>query len=154
MVDGMAHRPLGAEARWQAQAQAKRLAQLQAMGQDELQTLVGEMTSATRLPRLRYHFQRQGHGFEAGTKETYEQFFLGHIRQESLRLFTVLSRIGERKMWYLVDVDSGAIALYNETRGRHWSFFHHPDIDRLLAETHGSWVELIRDADRWVAESW
>jgi len=141
-------------ASWRAELQTHRHSELEAMTQVELQTLVQKMVIAERLPRRSLHFQRHGYEFGAETEAAYERLFLDHIRRTDLRMFTFLSRVGDRKIWYLINEESGNIALYNETRSRHWSFLHNLEINRLLDEAHGYWVELVREDNRWKAQPW
>ncbi|MBI4498496.1 MAG: hypothetical protein HY689_11420 [Chloroflexi bacterium] len=146
--------PSGAAAPWQAQLQAQRLAQLQAMTQAELQALVLEMTTAERLPRLSLHFRRHGHEFRAQTPQEYETLFLAHIRRPYLYRFTFLDRETTDTLWYLIEMGSGDIAIYNETRRRAWSFLRSPHIQSLLGGTHGYWVELVRTPTDWEVRPW
>ena len=134
--------------------QAQRLVQLQAMTQEELGSLIDATTHALRLPRLNLHFQKHGSEFQTETPRDYEQLFLLHLQQPGVRHFTFLTPIGQRKIWYLLHEATGDIALYNETRGRHWSFFRHLQIARLLDAGRAWWVEVYRAGSDWVAKPW
>jgi len=77
---------------WQTELQERRLAQLQAISEDELQALIAEMLTAPRLPRLGLHFRKHGEEFGVETIEEYENIFLQHIKKPDLRFFHVFER--------------------------------------------------------------
>ncbi len=57
-------------------------------------------------------------------------------------------------MWYLVAVDSGTIAQYNERERRFWSFFRTRNLARYLEDASVWWVEAIKKGDAWSFEPW
>lgn len=134
--------------------QTLRLVQLHALTQEELGGLIDATTHAPRLPRLNLHFQKHGAEFQVETPSDYEQLFLVHLQQPGVRHFTFLTPIGQRKLWYLLNGSTGDIALFNEARGRHWSFFRHLQITRLLDAGRGWWVEVYQAGSDWVAKPW
>lgn len=137
-----------------AALQARRLAQLMAMTADERAALVVRMRQAVRLPRPTLHFRRHGADVGATTLEEYEQLFVQHIQRVDLRWFTFIRRREGDAVWYLIEGDSGAIAMYNEAQNRYWSFFCTSNLQRLLGEAEGWWVELVRTAEDWEPRPW
>ena len=57
-------------------------------------------------------------------------------------------------MWYLVDMESGTIAVYNETHARYWSFFRSNDVRLQLERAGGHWVEVRNTPQGWEARAW
>lgn len=55
---------------------------------------------------------------------------------------------------YLLAQDSGAIAMYNETQNRYWSFFRTSNPQRLLDKARGWWVEVVQTAEGWEPQLW
>lgn len=124
------------------------------MSQADIAALIAEMSVADRLPRVPLHFMKHRADFEVSTAEEYEQRFLEHIRLRHLRRFTFLRPDTQTKMWYLVDTSTGAVAVYNETRRRHWTFFRLREPDFLLRRARGWWVQVVRVSADWKARAW
>ncbi len=139
---------------WQTELQDQRLAQLQSRSQRELNAFVQHLTTDRRLPRLNMHFRQHGKDLETTTPEEYELAFLYHIARDDLRLFTFLRRRELDAVWYLLAEDTGATAMYNETAGRYWSFFHISNLQRFLEESRGRLIELIKTEQRWDIRIW
>ena len=145
---------MGALASQWAAAGAKRLAEVRATPQTDLDRLISSFLKATSLPALDDHFAKHGKDFMGATPQVYLALFVAHIRRDDLRLFTALQpRYGSR-MWYLVGMDNGFIAQYNESRRRYWSFYRSRDLDAHLGWVRGYWVEVKKAGDRWEAELW
>jgi len=145
---------LGAAAGKYAEMQAARLAQLRGVSPPALDAFIGSLAKATALPQVQYHFERHGADFGAATTEDYRRLFLDHIRRADLRYFTcVHPRFGSR-MWYLVGMDDGAVAQYNQSRQVYWSFYRVTNLGKFLEFGRGWWVEVVRTPSGWEAKPW
>ena len=136
------------------QLQAERVAQLRALPATRREELVRRLQTPVRLPRLELHFRQHGEDFEAATPADYQDRFEAHLRRPNLRWFTFIRPREGDAVWYLLDEASGAVAMYNESRGRYWSFFRAANPRRLLAEVRGWWVELVRGTGEWEPQPW
>lgn len=125
-----------------ADLQALRLGQLEAMGYAGFAAFAASLRQREQLPKLAYHFRKHGENCGADTEQRYRQLFLQHIQRTDLRWFTTLRRKDQVGMWYLVAMDSGLVAQYNESRKQWWSFYRPDDLDKFLHSGHGWWVEV------------
>jgi SPP1 gp7 family putative phage head morphogenesis protein len=146
-------RALGADVNRLAALGEARLSQLRAMSNDQLEALFAEIRGATTLPKLKYHYQRHRELLGASSQDEYLALFRKHIRRTDLRIATALRPKDHAPMWYLVAVDSGTIAQYNERERRFWSFFRTRNLARYLEDASVWWVEAIK-GDTWSFEPW
>jgi SPP1 gp7 family putative phage head morphogenesis protein len=147
-------RALGADVNRLAALREARLSQLRAMSNDQLEALFAEIRGATTLPKLKYHYQRHRELLGASNQDEYLALFREHIRRTDLRIATALRPKDHAPMWYLVAVDSGTIAQYNERERRFWSFFRTRNLARYLEDASVWWVEAIKEGDTWSFEPW
>lgn len=106
------------------------------------------MGRAEGLPKLGGHYGKHGAAFaELGvtTAEEYEQMFLAHLARSDTRVFTYISTTQPTayRHWAIVGMDHGAIALYNESQGKHWSFFRTLTLEDDLRRHRHWWVDAI-----------
>ena len=127
--------------------QTLRLAEVQAMTVEEWQELRDQMGQASSLPKLQTHFKVHGAEFTdlgVTTPQQMEAVFLEHIRRMALELFTYIStqQGTQYRHWVLVGMDSGMVALYNETKSRHWTFMRPSRFQEYLRGNRGLWVKV------------
>ncbi|MGQ9625490.1 MAG: hypothetical protein ACUVV0_01115 [Anaerolineae bacterium] len=150
----MAYRPLEA-ATWQIALRKERLNQLQKLSNAELTQIVEEIRACRTLPRMRYHFEKHGFFLGVSTPEEYLALLHQHLSREDLRFFTHLRRREKDKMWYLVAIDTGTIAQYNESRQSLWSFYRSGNVKKLLLISRGWWIEVRQKPEGWqILEDW
>jgi len=147
-------RAVGADVNRLAVLREVRLSQVRAMSADQLDALFAQMRTATTLPKLKYHYERHGRLLGASSPEEYLGFFGEHIRRTDLRIATALRPKDQVPMWYLVGMDNGRIAQYNEEEKRFWSFFKTRNLARYLEEADVWWVEAIKHGEVWSFEPW
>lgn len=125
-----------------AERQARRLAQLRAMPQEDLNALVQRITRDRRLPKLRYHLEQHGKLLGVNSEEELQGAFEEHLDRDDLRYFTFTNRRGGTKMWYAVSDGTGRVAQYNEDRREQWSFFAPENYGRFTERGWRRWVEV------------
>ncbi|MBI4321761.1 MAG: NYN domain-containing protein [Chloroflexi bacterium] len=145
---------VGADVNKLALLQETRLKELHGLTTAHIDTLMQKMTNATELPRLAYHFRRHGELMGASTKEEYVGLFRQHIRRTDLAVGTALRPKDQARMWYLVGVDTGLVAQYNETRASFWTFMKVGDLPGYLSDASVWWVRVQHTGDRWVFKRW
>ena len=123
-----------------------RAAEVRAMSPSALAQVREAMGRADRLPKLGEHFRKHGAKFaELGvtTSGEYEQMFLAHLARDDTRVFTYISTTQPMayRHWAIVGMDNGAIALYNESQGKHWSFFRTLALEDDLRRHRHWWVD-------------
>ena len=127
--------------------QSRRLAEMQAMTLEAWRELRGQMAQADNLPKPAYHMQAHGEEFvDLGIKDArqLESFFLDHIRRPDLAYFTYVStkQSTQYRMWAMIAMDNGVVALYNESLRRHWSFMRPDDFEGYLVGNETLWVHV------------
>lgn len=88
------------------------------------------------------------------TADEYNAFFMEHVQRDGLRIFSYIRPHKSERMWYLVGMDNGAVAQYDESRKQYWSFFRHEDVQGFLRSGRSWWVEVVItpagvEARRW-----
>lgn len=110
------------------------------------------------LPKLKEHFRKHGSLFdEHGVEhiDDYEVFLRSHLRRDDLRIFTyATTKVSGDRMWILVSMDNGAVAMYNETQSKMWSLYLHDEPSRYLASGYDWWIEVTRVDDETKVERW
>ena len=119
-----------------------RLTELAARSADELEAFLNGLSQDAVLPKLDYHFLKHGARMGCSTMQEYEAAFLAHTQGLTLRYFTTIRGKDQARMWYTVDIRTGRIAQYNETRQRYWTFYQVDDIQRHLTERGVWWIEV------------
>ena len=127
-----------------------RAAQLESMSGSEFDAVLATIRASASFPRVAYHFSRHGQEFGVTTEAGYLAALGVHLLRSDLRVFTFLRPEGRAPFWALVAPDTGDTALYNEARGRIYSFYRpeRPAVRMAAVESH--WVELIRRQDGWL----
>ncbi|MBI2321796.1 MAG: hypothetical protein HYU88_06820 [Chloroflexi bacterium] len=139
----------GAGASKYAHLRALRLAQVQDLSSEQIEGHLLAIRHTSFLPKARYHFERHGPQAGAATEEEYVQLFRKHVARADLRIFTYL-RTGDRcPMWEVVAPVTGETAVYNERRGRIWSFHRPSDPYARYTNVQGWWLEVIRIGAGW-----
>lgn len=136
-----------------------RLAEVQAMTLEQWQELRSRMSQASSLPKLHTHFKVHGAEFAdlgVTTPQQMNALFLEHIRRTDLELFTYIStqKGTEYRHWVLISVDNGTVALYNETKSRHWTFMRPSRFQDYLRGNRGLWVKVKDWGDRLEVIRW
>jgi phage pi2 protein 07 len=108
------------------------------------------MGTAERLPKPGQHFNKHREEFAdlgVTTQAEYEQMFLAHLARSDTRVFTYISTTQPTayRHWAIVGMDNGAVALYNESKGEHWSFRRERKIEEYLQRHSAWWVETNWD---------
>lgn len=119
-----------------------------------LGALVDHMRVAAYLPRLRMHYRQHGHEFGATSAAEYERQFLEHVARNDLHRFTFIRPETGDVRWHLLEPATGAVAVYNETRMRYWSFFQNEYIAMYLSGVRGYWIEVFQDEHDWRFRPW
>ena len=136
-----------------------RLAEVQAMTIEQWRALRQEMEQAQKLPKLNEHFRKHGEQFSslgiAGPQE-FEKLFLEHVRRSDLEAYTyVTTQKGQQyRYWVLAAIDNGVVALYNESKRRHWSFWRPNDFVGYLQGGRGWWLRVEESADKLRVHRW
>lgn len=139
--------------------QDMRLREVQQLPMDRWQELCDRMRTASNLPKLQAHFKLHGAeftGLGVTTPQHMQELFLEHIRRTDLELFTYIStQKGTRyRHWVLVGMDNGMVALYNETKRRHWTFMRPPRFQDYLRGNRGLWVKVEDLGNRLEVDRW
>jgi len=128
---------------------ALRLAELQAMEPEEIRALIARIRQSHQLPKLVQHFSKHRGEFEGlvvGDLHGYLARMILHLRNPKTRIYTFFTtKVTRHRMWAIVDMDTGMIVQYNETRGRLWSFYRHIGIEDFLLAVQVNWVQVIDD---------
>ena len=125
-----------------------------AMPDRQLEGLFKVFRTDTRLPRPEFHYRKHRLEFPGLTPDEYQALFREHIAREDLQCFSLIEKQRRRRMWYLVAMDTGNIAQYNETDRRFWSFFHHDNVARFLDSGRGWWIKVEQRGGRKAIEPW
>lgn len=136
-----------------------RLAEVRALTMAEWQDLRARMSRASRLPKLREHMRKHGNEFaELGVTngEQLEELFFEHVRRHDLAYFTYVStqRGTQYRLWALIGMDNHVVALYNESRERHWSFMCPENLSGYLDAHRDLWVRVEDLAGRLKVQRW
>ena len=121
--------------------------------------LRGQMAQADNLPKPAYHMQAHGEEFvDLGIKDArqLESFFLDHIRRPDLAYFTYVStkQSTQYRMWAMIAMDNGVVALYNESLRRHWSFMRLNNLPEYLGFQSDWWVSVEEGRDKVKVQRW
>lgn len=139
--------------------QGIRLSEVRALSPDQWQELRARMGRASGLPKLAEHMRKHGADFvELGvaSAEQMEALFLQHIQRTDLAYFTYVStqRGAQHRLWALIGMDNGVVALYNEYRQRHWSFMRPENLQSYLNGNRGLWVQVEDIAGKVRVRRW
>ena len=139
--------------------QTARLAEVQAMTPERWQALRQEMRQAQKLPKLNEHFRKHGEQFlelDIANPQEFEQLFLEHIQRADLGIYTyVTTQKGQQyRYWILIGMDNGVVALYNENKRRHWSFWRPNNFEGYLQGGRGWWVRVEESVGELKVQRW
>ena len=139
--------------------QKVRLAEVQAMTVEAWQELLRALHRPSTLPKSRQHFIVHRLEFEElgiTTQQQLEGFFADHLQRPDLALFTYIStqKGTQYRHWALVGMDNGVVALYNETKGRFWSFYRPRSFHHYMALNRSWWIRVDAFADKPEVLSW
>lgn len=141
-----------------AQEQAKRLAELQSLTQEQLWGLYAAMHNPMGQRKVVQHFDEHRNeleGLAIHSVEAYRVLFQQHVQRNDLRTFTYISsKSPHPRLWSMVGVDNGVVSLYNETRKRHWSLFRPLSLNQYLYSGKGWWIEVIFGGGLVRLEKW
>lgn len=114
-----------------------------------LERIVRKIRSITTLPALEYHLTAHGEPGDLGVSSRGEYLarLARHVARDSLEFYVTRRRDGSA-MWYAVDLASHEALLYNESRGRAWSFFRIDDVEKFLANA--PVTRVLRVGRHWV----
>lgn len=149
---------MGADVIRRTLEQTKRLTEVQAFSKDQWRVLQIALHNSAGQRKIVQHFGKHQHEFvELGIDsiEAYQALFRQHVQRTDLRIFTYTSsKAPHHRLWILVGMDNGVVALYNETRRRHWSLIRPPSLPRYLASGKGWWVEVMFGESAVQVEKW
>ena len=125
------------------------------MTSEQIADILRLIRKAETIPRLRYHFEQHGAQFGAQDEQEYLQRMRQHLSREDLRVFTYLRGRRQVPFWELVDLESGATVLYNESQHSIWSFYRMALPEYRLRRYQLEWLEVVRTSSGWESrESW
>jgi len=122
------------------------------MSNAQLDAMIQAVRAERALPLLLYHYRRHGREFDATSESGYLDALHQHLRRRDLRVYSFLRPAGEVPFWALVAPDSGATVLYNEARGRLYSFYRPERPALRMAAVEAHWVELVNTTAGWQPE--
>lgn len=139
--------------------QDRRLAELHALTVEQWRQLHRQMTQAGHLPKLAYHMRTHGEELAAlGIMDArqLEALFLGHVKRSDLEYFTYIStkKGTQYRLWAMVGMDNGVVALYSESVQRHWSFMRPDNFEGYLAGNRGLWVRVQEAMGKLKVQRW
>jgi hypothetical protein len=145
--------------RLRRELQDLRLAEVRALTGAEWQDLRARMSRASGLPKLAEHWRKHGAEFiELGimSVEQMEALFFQHIQRTDLVYFTYIStqRDTQYRQWVLIGMDNHVVALYNESRERHWSFMRPENFPGYWDAHRDLWVRVEDLAGRLEVQRW
>lgn len=117
------------------------------MTMGEWHELRGRMATASKLPKPSYHMSTHGMEFAVLGIENVQQLealFLEHVKRSDLEYYTYIStkKGTHYRMWVMIGMDNGVVALYNESEGRHWSITRVMDAQDYVGRQYGWWVKV------------
>ena len=123
------------------------------------QELRGRMAAASKLPKLAYHVSAHSEEFVSlgiTNSGQMEALFLEHIKRFDLEYFTYIStkRGTQYRLWAMIGMDNGVVALYNESEARHWSFMRAADVQEYLGWQRGWWVKVEERKGKLRVQPW
>ena len=123
------------------------------------QDLREQMRQVQKLPKLREHFRKHRREFAAlgvTNMQQMEALYLEHIQRTDLTYFTYVSTqpVTQYRQWVLAAMDNRLVALYNESRQRHWSFMRPQDFRGYLAGGRDWWVKVEEREGKVKVQRW
>jgi hypothetical protein len=134
--------------------QAERINELRALSRGELKAIVDQTTQASFFPALQRHFEKHGTNMGCTTAKEFEQAWRKHLSRQDLSYFTAIRSRDQNRLWYLIAMDTGDVALYNETRGQQWSFLRTFALAEELERRRGHWVVVSLTESGWMVDPW
>ena len=132
-----------------------RMQQVSAMSGEEIDKLLARIRQSRTIPKLSYHFEQHGPEFGARDEQEYLRKMQEHLSRGDLRIFTYLRGRRQVPFWELIDLETGATVLYNESQQRVWSFYRMALPEYRLRRYQLEWLEAVRTARGWeFKESW
>ncbi len=126
--------------------QVERAVEVRSKQQDEIMETLSTIRSRMLPPRVGAHWRKHRDGFaEIGvrTQIAYIEMVEAHKKRKDLRVFTyITTKPTQYRLWILVGVDNGIVAMYNESQGTSWSFFRQGDVLGYIEGGRRWWVEV------------
>lgn len=124
-----------------------RLGELRAMKSEDIRALVSRIRQSHQLPKSVYHYERHRLEFadmNVPDLHSYLALLILHLRKPDTQVFSfITTKITRHRMWAIVDVDTGMIVQYNETRRGLWTFYRHPFPALFVQAVTSTWIEVI-----------
>jgi len=103
--------------------------------QEATEQIVGDIGEIRTIAKLGKHVEDHGELLGVADVAGYLEKLKEHVNKPGLSYYTVRRSKEKDAMWYAIDMDTGNVVQYNESRKSAWSFYHCDDTEKLISRT-------------------